>query len=113
MEVVTLDSQVYRNLVEKLETIFQFVKSQGTIQLNESEKPREKTEKGIALDNKDVCKLLHVSLRTLNRIRTRGEITYTRIGGRIRYNIEDVNKYIAEGKYETVNVIAQHNHLSI
>ena len=31
MEVVTLDSQVYRNLVEKLETIFQFVKSQGTI----------------------------------------------------------------------------------
>ncbi len=51
MEVVTLDSQVYRNLVEKLETIFQFVKSQGTIQLNESEKPREKTEKGIALDN--------------------------------------------------------------
>lgn len=109
MEVVTLDSQVYRNLVEKLETIFLFVKSQGTIQLNESEKP----EKGIALDNKDVCKLLHVSLRTLNRIRTRGEIAYTRIGGRIRYNIEDINKYIAEGKYETVNEIAQHNHLSI
>ncbi len=31
MEGVTLESQVYRNLIEKLETIFLFVKSQGTI----------------------------------------------------------------------------------
>lgn len=102
MEVVTLDSQVYVNVMEKLDAIYLHVKShpQDTIQLYVPEKIKENTEERIELHNKDVCRMLGISLRTLNRIRQRGEIAFTRVGGGIRYYQDDIDDYLNRQKIE-------------
>ncbi len=46
------------------------------------------------LDNQDLCQLLHVNKRTLQRYRAKGILKYTRIGGKTFYTIEDINNLI-------------------
>jgi hypothetical protein len=45
-------------------------------------------------DSDDVCKLLHVSKRTLNNYRVSGLIPFTKLGGRVYYRITDINEYL-------------------
>ncbi len=48
------------------------------------------------LDNQDLCQLLHVDKRTLQRYRSKGILKYTRIGGKTFYTVEDVNELIRQ-----------------
>lgn len=54
-----------------------------------------KTEKDIKLfDNQDLCQLLNVDKRTLQRYRSKGTLKYLRIGGKTFYTIENLNEFI-------------------
>jgi hypothetical protein len=46
------------------------------------------------LDNQDLCQLLNVNKRTLQRYRSRGTLKYQRIGGKTFYTVEQVNDFI-------------------
>jgi len=55
----------------------------------------DKTENNIKLfDNQDLCQLLNVDKRTLQRYRSKGTLKYLRIGGKTFYTIENLNEFI-------------------
>lgn len=51
----------------------------------------------LLLDNQDLCLLLKVSNRTLQRLRTSGKLPYKKIGKKIYYMESDVHDFIQKG----------------
>lgn len=51
----------------------------------------------VLLDNQDLCLLLKVSKRTLQRFRSSGKLPYKRIGKKTYYIESDVHKFIQQG----------------
>ena len=51
----------------------------------------------VLLDNQDLCLLLKVSKRTLQRLRSSGKLPYKRIGKKTYYLESDVHKFIQKG----------------
>ncbi len=45
-------------------------------------------------DNQDLCQLLNVDKRTLQRYRSKGTLKYSRIGGKTFYTMENINSFI-------------------
>jgi len=50
----------------------------------------------IYLDNKDLCKLLHISQRTLQEYRVMGILGYIQISGKILYKESDVIRMLED-----------------
>lgn len=48
------------------------------------------------IDNQDVMNLLHISLRTLQSLRSNGILPYSRINGKIYYRRQDIQKILAD-----------------
>ncbi|MFV0268169.1 MAG: helix-turn-helix domain-containing protein [Draconibacterium sp.] len=46
------------------------------------------------LDNQDLCQLLNVDKRTLQRYRSKGTLKYLRIEGKTFYTIDQINDFI-------------------
>lgn len=46
------------------------------------------------IDNADLCKILKISKRSIYRYRRNGELRPRKLGGKLYYNLEDVNKLI-------------------
>jgi predicted DNA-binding transcriptional regulator AlpA len=59
-----------------------------------AEKKSEKIIKKGLISSKDVLEILNISPSKLFRLETKGEIKYTKIGGRRRYREEEIQKYI-------------------
>ncbi|HBN04513.1 MAG TPA: DNA-binding protein [Bacteroidales bacterium] len=55
----------------------------------------------VLLDNQDLCLLLKVSKRTLQRFRSSGKLPYKRIGKKTYYLESDVHKFIQNGFSKT------------
>lgn len=55
----------------------------------------------VLLDNQDLCLLLKVSKRTLQRFRSSGRLPYRRIGKKTYYIESDVHKFIQRGFSKT------------
>ena len=79
-----------------------FMETSGKISHQESSKLRKALEPNaenknipvIFLTRQEVAKILKVSTRNLDRIRSRGEINFRRIGlRRIRFTLKDVLEY--------------------
>jgi len=47
-------------------------------------------------DNQDLCQLLNVDKRTLQRYRSKGTLKYVRIGGKTFYTMTNVNEFIKQ-----------------
>jgi hypothetical protein len=75
MEVITIESQAYKELVAKINTIAKFVNS---LQSKENEQPEDGW-----VDSYDVCTFLKISAKTLQRLRAAGAVTYSQIRGKI------------------------------
>lgn len=56
-----------------------------------------KIDDEILLDNQDLCLLLKVSQRTLQRFRTSGKLPYRLIGRKVYYLESDVTNFIYDG----------------
>ena len=86
MEVITIESQAYKNLMSKVDTIFDYVISQQNIQ----------DEEDSWVDSYEVCTFLKISDRTLQRLRSDKKISYSRIRGKNYYKISEVRRMLKE-----------------
>ena len=82
MEVVTIQSQEFQELVNKLDAI--------NNRLNSKEKePKEKW-----LDNQELMLLLKISKRTAQHYRDTGLISFSQVGNKIYYKLSDVEELL-------------------
>ncbi len=89
MKVITIDSEAYRMLVRKIDRIMEYIKSEEERQANQ-----QPDSAGVWVDNDEAADLLEVSKRTLQRIRSAGEITYSIRGGRVHYTLAEVQRLL-------------------
>ena len=86
MEVITMDSKVYRELMAKINTIVKFVTAIES-------KAKEQPEDGW-VDSYEVCTFLKISDRTLQRLRVEGVINFSRIRGKNFYRISEIERLL-------------------
>lgn len=87
MEVITIESRAFKQLMEKLEALSEYVYSM--------ERPAENNDDEW-VDSQEVCRFLKISDRTLQRLRTNGKISYTCIGGKYYYQISHIKTLLKE-----------------
>lgn len=83
MEVITIESDAFKKLSEKIDNIERFVREAG--------KRTEDLDK-MWVDGYTICQYLHVSERTLRRLRAQREITYSTVGRKYFYTIGSVKR---------------------
>ena len=88
MEVITMESQAFKELTAKINTIAKFVAS---IQEKAGDEPTEGW-----VDNYEVCTFLKVSPKTLQRLRAAHLVSYTRIRGKNYYKISEIKRLLDE-----------------
>lgn len=86
MEVITIESQAFKRLMSKVDTIFDYVISQQNIQ----------DEEDSWVDSYEVCTFLKISDRTLQRLRSENKINYSRIRGKNYYKISEIKRMMEE-----------------
>ena len=86
MEVITIESQAFKSLMSKVDTIFDYVISQQNIQ----------DEEDSWVDNYEVCTFLKMSDRTLQRLKKKKKINYSRIRGKTYYKISEIKRMMDE-----------------
>lgn len=78
MGMITMDSEAYKEVVERLERIERYV-----IETSQSNEDLDK----MWVDSYAVCQYLQISERTLQRLRSKGEIPYSNLGGKNYYTL--------------------------
>jgi len=58
------------------------------------------------IDNQDVMRTLHISLRKLQTLRANGTLPYSRIGNKIYYRRQDILKILSDNY--TIHKIRSH-----
>ena len=86
MEVITIESQAFKNLMSKVDTIFDYVISQQNTNDDEDS----------WVDSYEVCTFLKISDRTLQRLRSENKINYSRIRGKNYYKISEIKRMMEE-----------------
>lgn len=88
MEIITIESSAFKELTEQIGNIAAFVKMQGAAIKKEITPQKE------YLTSKEVCELLHVSNRSLQRMRDAKAIGFTYVGNSCRYKRTEIEKYL-------------------
>jgi hypothetical protein len=88
MEVITIDSQAFKELMAKINTIAKLV-----IAINAKIEEQPEEEDGW-VDSYEVCTFLKISSRTLQRLRTEGAINFSRIRGKNFYRIGELQRLL-------------------
>lgn len=88
MEVITIDSKAYRDLVDKIEKIAEFIVRK--------EDKIENPDREIWLDSYEVANLLRISTKTLQRLRKDKLISYTILRGRCLYKLSEIERGLNE-----------------
>lgn len=84
MEAIIIQKCEFDKIIDKLDSI--------VVELNKHKDVNPISEKW--LTNKEVCELLGVSPRTLQRYRDEGRIAFSQIGATIRYKASDVEQFL-------------------
>lgn len=82
-----MESSAYRELIEKIERIADFVSREHS---------RKEETPDVWLGNADVMLLLGISRRTLQRLRDKRRITYAIFNGACRYHLSEVVRLVEE-----------------
>ena len=104
MDVITIESQAYRELVTKINSIAKFVVNH---QLEEKNTDDE------WVDSYEVCTFLKVSERTLQRLRSNGIISYSMLSGKSYYTIGEIKRMLNEKRIRSTEECLMdliHNH---
>ena len=88
MKVIVIESEAYKRLLQKIDRIHSLVKKQENIIIQQSD-PLE-----VWLSDQDAAAILRVSKRTMQRLRSNGEITYSIRGGKAWYTLEEVKRML-------------------
>ncbi len=54
------------------------------------------------MDNKDVCRILHLSPRTLQEYRDKGKIAFIKLEGKIIYRQSDIEKMLTNNFFPAI-----------
>jgi hypothetical protein len=87
MEVITLESKAYKDLVSKIDKIADFV-------VRQEMKPEDRGD--VWLDSNEVADALNISTRTLQRLRNENLISYTSFRGRCLYKLSEIERGLNE-----------------
>lgn len=88
MNVITIESEAYQSLIDKIDSLTQLLgEKQPTVNPEEA-----------WIDSDDVCAFLKISQRTLQRLRSSGSITYSTMGGKTYYTISEIKKLLENRK---------------
>lgn len=86
MEVITIESRAFEQLVEKLNALSKYVCSMA--------QPVIENDDETWVDSQKICRFLEISERTLQRLRTNGKITHSCMGGKYYYQIGEIKKLL-------------------
>ena len=86
MDVITIESTAFLELEAKINQIARFV--------NEQQSTIKEDPDDTWVDNYDVCTFLKISERTLQRLRSKGSISYSVISGKSYYTITEVKRML-------------------
>lgn len=89
MKVVTIESEAYKRLLRKIEWLYSYVKKQEKENALPKPDPSE-----IWVSDLEAAAILRVSKRTMQRLRSNGEITYSIRGGKAWYTLAEVKRLL-------------------
>lgn len=95
MDVITIESQAYKDLVTKINAIAKFVIDH---QNEDTTDPDE-----MWVDSYEVCTFLKISERTLQRLRSKRLISYSKISGKSYYTISEIKRMLNEKKIRSTD----------
>ena len=78
MEVITIQSEAFNQIVEKIDAV------------NKRLDAKEKEPKETWLDNTEIMALLKISKRTAQTYRDSGLISFAQVGNKIYYRLSDI-----------------------
>lgn len=87
MEVITIESKAFKQIIEKLDALSDYVNSLKRPVVDVSDD---------WVDSREVCEFLKISNRTLQRLRSAGKIAYSCIGGKYYYQISHIKTLLRE-----------------
>ena len=85
MEVVMIEKETLEILQQRFENFVSRMDALCATLCKASEK---------WLDNSEVCRLLNVSMRTMQTYRDTGKLAYSQINGKIYYKVSDVEDFM-------------------
>lgn len=88
MEVITIESQAFKEIQSKINLIVKFITALES-------KPAEQSEDGW-VDSYEICTFLKISARTLQRLRAAGAINFSRIRGKNFYRISEIGRLMQD-----------------
>ena len=88
MDVITIESTAFLELEAKINLIAKFVNEQQSVVIENSDETW--------VDNYDVCTFLKISERTLQRLRSKGLVSYSVISGKSYYTIAEVKRMLTQ-----------------
>jgi len=86
MDVITIESTAFLELEAKINLIAKFVNEQQPINIENSDETW--------VDNYDVCSFLKISERTLQRLRSKGIVSYSVISGKSYYTLSEIKRML-------------------
>ena len=90
MDVITIETQAYKELVAKINSIAKFV-------IDHQDKDNANPDE-MWVDSYEVCTFLKISERTLQRLRSSRTITYSVISGKTYYTVAELKRLLNERK---------------
>ena len=84
MEVITIQSDAFQQIISKLDSL----------EANVKHIARQQPLSEPWLDIAETCSLLNVSKRTLQTYRDNGTLSFSKIGGKIYFNATDVEEHL-------------------
>lgn len=103
MEVITIEVKAFKQIMDKLDALSEYVYSMKCQSENNDDE---------WVDSKAVCQYLNISGRTLQRLRSNRMISYSLLNGRLYYQIGQVKKMLKEriikSTEESLEELVQH-----
>ena len=90
MKVIAIESEAYKSLVRKIERIHSEMKKQAKENATPQPDPSE-----IWVSDQEAATMLQVSKRTMQRLRSNGEITYSIRGGKAWYTLAEIKRLLS------------------
>ena len=84
MEVITIDSKAFQQLVEKVNLIADYVHE---VRLEQSTNSDEEW-----VDSQTVCQYLRICEKTLQRLRSASKISYSCVGNKYYYQLAEIKR---------------------
>lgn len=88
MEVITIDSKAFQQLLEKVNAINNYVREARLEQTSNIDEEW--------VDSQVVCQYLRICEKTLQRLRAAGKIAYSSVGNKYYYQLAEIKRCLRE-----------------